>query len=269
MSRPVIDHDNLEAFSDGVAYDHDDQSDVGVAFYLALARETGGPILEIACGTGRVAIPIAREGFRLIGLDIVPGMLDVARQKSAGLDTTWVEGDARSFKLDEQFRLIFLTGNAFQALVTREEQEALLACAREHLHPDGLLAFETRNPQWRSAGDPNREAPPGFAFLETREGEIDQGTHTDVYGCSIHITNTLVYDHANQILHWDAHRRWIEGGRDHHAIVRTALRFTFPQELEMLLHHAGFELIRRYGDWDLSPLTETSRSIIVVCRKRS
>jgi ubiquinone/menaquinone biosynthesis C-methylase UbiE len=67
-------------------------SDTGIGFYAALAQETGDPVLEIACGTGRVSIPIARMGLAVMGVDIVPGMLDLARHKSAGLPTRWVEG---------------------------------------------------------------------------------------------------------------------------------------------------------------------------------
>ena len=123
----MIDHDNLEAFTDPVDYDRRDSSGTGVAFYASLARETGGPVLEVACGTGRVAIPIARQGFAVTGLDVVPGMLKRARSKAAGLPVRWIEGDARTFNLgDERFRLIFLTGNAFQAFLTNADQEALL-----------------------------------------------------------------------------------------------------------------------------------------------
>ena len=71
--QPLIDHDNLEEFADAHDYDLQDPSDTGVAFYTALAQETGGPVLELACGTGRVSIPIARLGFAVTGLDIVPG----------------------------------------------------------------------------------------------------------------------------------------------------------------------------------------------------
>ncbi len=163
----MIDHDNLEEFSDPINYDLEDPSDTGVAFYSALAQETGGPVLEIACGTGRVSIPIARKGFAVTGLDILPGMLEQARRKSAGLPTRWVEGDARAFDLGEQFRLIFLTGNAFQAFLTLKDQEALLERVRAHLHTDGLFAFETRNPRWRQRTDAGQEAlmEPAKVFL--------------------------------------------------------------------------------------------------------
>src|SRR5437868_7193843 len=117
----LIDHDNLEEFADPANYDIEDSSETGVAFYSALAQETGGPVLEIACGTGRVSIPIARLGLAVTGLDIVPGMVDLARSKSASLLARWVEADARTFDLGEQFRLIFMTGNAFQAFLTRAD----------------------------------------------------------------------------------------------------------------------------------------------------
>src|ERR687896_2095838 len=93
--RQLIDHDNLEEYADPVDYDWRYSSDTGVAFYSALAWEAGGPVLEIACGTGRVAIPIARQGFAVTGLDVVPGMLERARSKAAGLPIRWIEGDAR------------------------------------------------------------------------------------------------------------------------------------------------------------------------------
>ena len=272
----MIDHDNLEEFADPPTYDIEDSSDTGSAFYTALAQETGGPVLEIACGTGRVSIPIARRGFAVTGLDIVPGMLEQARRKSAGLPTRWVAGDARAFDLGEQFRLIFLTGNAFQAFLTRADQEALLAGVRAHLHADGLFAFETRNPRWAApaGADPEaRMAHPHdkglFTFLETREEEEEGPSYTDRRGRAVRVARTQVYDHVAQILHWTTYRRWREGDQEQTKITRIAVRFTFPQELAALLHYNGFALIRQYGDWNLAPLSALSPSIIVVCRKHA
>ena len=239
----MIDHNNLEEFADPHTYDIEDSSDTGVAFYTALAQETGGPVLEIACGTGRVSIPIARLGFAVTGLDIVPGMLALARSKSAGLPTRWVEGDGRAFDLGEQFRLIFLTGNAFQAFLTRADQEALLERVRAHLYDEGLFAFETRNPRWATqthAGqvEHGRARPPGeglFAFLETRDEEEHWQTYTDSRGREVRVSMTQAYDHVAQILHWTTYRRWREGDQEQTKITRIAVRYTFPQELEALL----------------------------------
>ncbi len=254
----MIGHNNLEEFADPHIYDIEASDDKGVAFYSALAQETGSPILEIACGTGRVSIPIARLGFEVTGLDIVPEMLALARSKSAGLPMRWIEGDARTFSLGEQFRLIFVTGNAFQAFLTRADQEALLARVRAHLHDKGLFAFETRNPRW--------------ADLETRDEEEEWQSYTNLHrisGRNVRVSKTQAYDHVAQILHWTTYRRWREGDRQQMKITRIALRYTFPQELAALLYYNGFTIMRQYGDWNLEPLTAASPSIIVVCRKRA
>lgn len=269
----MIDHDNLEEYADPVDYDWRYSSDTGVAFYSALAWEAGGPVLEIACGTGRVAIPIARQGFAVTGLDVVPAMLDRARFKAeaAGLSVRWVEDDARRFDLDsERFRLIFLTGNAFQAFLTNADQEALLGRVRAHLHDEGLFAFETRNPRWRTSEGRDEDPDGLFVYLETRAAEEALPPHTDAHGREVRESRSCTYDHVAQVLHWTSYQRWHEGGaQERTKTTRIALRFTFPQELAALLHHNGFTIARRYGDWDGEPLTAASPSIIVVCRKRT
>jgi SAM-dependent methyltransferase len=265
----MIDHDNLEEFADAETYDLIDSSDTGVAFYAALAHETGSPVLEIACGTGRASIPIAQQGFAVTGIDIAPGMIEQARRKSAGLPARWIVGDARSFDLGEQFRLIFLTGNAFQLLLTNDDQEALLNRVRAHLHDEGLFAFETRNPIWATHDAPARDYGGRLLTnLETRMDEKDWPGYIDNQGREVRISRSQVYDHVAQILHWTTYRRWREGEQGRTSITRIALRYTFPQELAALLHYNGFAILRQYGDWNLEPLTGASPSIICVCRKR-
>ena len=264
----------LEEYGDANNYDIG-EDDAGIAFYTALAQETGGPILELGCGTGRVAIPIARLGFEITGLDAVPGMLGQARRKASDLPIRWVAADARAFDLGRQFRLIYLTGNTFQAFLTRADQEALLRNAHTHLQDEGLLAFETRNPRWANMTGTNADwRPPSrrenygiHAMLETRHEEGDERTYTDIHGHEVRETLTQTYDHVAQVLTWTGYHRWYEDGQLKTRVGHTAVRFTFPQELEALLHYNGFEIVRQYGDWDLSPLSATSPSIIVVCRK--
>ncbi|MEM7532001.1 MAG: class I SAM-dependent methyltransferase [Chloroflexota bacterium] len=260
----MIDHDNLEEFSDPANYDMEDTSDTGVDFYAALAKEVGSPVLEIACGTGRVSIPIARMGFSVTGLDVVPGMIEQAQRKSVGLSTRWVVGDARAFDLGEQFKLIFLTGNAFQAFLTNADQDTLLQRVHAHLHDDGLFAFETRNPLVTSA------PPPAGLFLKFDDNTEERTwpSFTDTQGREVRISRTHVYDHVTQIIHVTAYKRWYEDGEEQTKVTRTALRYTFPQELAALLNHNGFTLERQYGNWDREPLHANSPSIIVVCRKR-
>jgi SAM-dependent methyltransferase len=264
----LLDHDNLEAFADAEAYDREDPSDTGVAFYRNLAQEAGGSVLEIGCGTGRVAIPLALAGFSVTGLDIVEGMLDVARRKSAGLPARWILGDARSFDLHEQFHLIYLTGNVFQFLLTNSDQAALLERAHAHLHADGLLAFETRNPRWQGLAERAEPAEGAFFYLQTVAQESSAGDYVDAQGRGVRVSHTQHYDPIAQVLHLQGYKRWDEGGQEQTQITRVALRYTFPQELAALLHCHGFTILRQYGDWNLEPLNEASPSIVVVCGKR-
>jgi SAM-dependent methyltransferase len=124
-----------------------------VDFYVALAREGESPVLELGCGTGRVAIPIARAGVEIVGLDSSSAMLAKARQRSAGLtNVRWVEGDMRDFDLPERFGLVIIPYRAFQHLITVDEQKSCLACIRRHLRDDGRLAFNVFNPDLVAMG---------------------------------------------------------------------------------------------------------------------
>jgi SAM-dependent methyltransferase len=250
----MIDHNNLGEFADPVNYDLEQNHERGIPFYSALAEETGGPLLELACGTGRVTIPLARRGFDITGVDVTPGMIAQARRKSAALPINWVVADARTLRIDRQFRLIFMTGNPFQAFLGRADQEALLESINRHLHPGGLFAFETRNPRW--------------ADLNTDDVEEHWQTYTDKDGNEVRVSGTRWYDHVRQVLHYTTYRRWRAGGQDHETATRIALRYVFPQELEALFHYNGFTIVRSYGDWDLTPLTADSPSMICVCRRR-
>jgi SAM-dependent methyltransferase len=264
----LLDHDNLEAFADGEAYDLEDPSDTGVAFYRALAGKAKGKVLELGCGTGRVAIPLAQAGFPVTGLDAVESMIAVARRKSAGLPARWVLGDARSFDLREQFHLIYMTGNVFQFFLTNADQAAVLAHAHAHLHADGLLAFETRNPRWRALAERSEPGEGAFFYLETVTQEHSVETCLDAQGRSVRISRTQRYDPVAQVLHLTGYKRRQEGAQEQTQITRVSLRYTFPQELSALLHCHGFSILRQYGDWNCEPLAETSPSIIVVCGKR-
>ena len=131
--------DNLEEFGDPPNYDIEDgeRSAPRIAFYCNFAKTVGGPVLEIACGSGLVTIPIASTGLDVTGSDLAHSMLERARQKAERQNLTicWVEADARSFDLGKQYQFILLTGIAFQAFLRREDQEALLASVKRHLAP--------------------------------------------------------------------------------------------------------------------------------------
>jgi 2-polyprenyl-3-methyl-5-hydroxy-6-metoxy-1,4-benzoquinol methylase len=252
-------HDNLEEFSDPPNYDIEEgeRSSSRIAFYCDLAKTIGGPVLEIACGSGLVTIPIAATGLDVTGVDLARPMLEHARKKAEGqkLNIRWVEADARSFDLGRQYQFILLTGNAFQAFLRREDQEALLASVKRHLAPNSVFAFETRNPSGHDLTDQTQE-------------EFDQ-SYISVEGHHVIVSFTQIYDPIAQVMYWTSYRRWNDGEHDHKKETHIACRFTHAQELEALLHYNGLQIVQQYGHWDKEALSaSTSPSIISICQAR-
>src|SRR5438876_10642564 len=126
----MIDHDNLEEFRDPQTYDLEDEGyNDDWQLTEQWAHLLGGPLLDLACGTGRMALRMAAQGYQVTGVDIVPEMIELARQKAAerALSVEWVVADARTFQLQKQFPFAFMVCNAWQFFQEREDQEALLA----------------------------------------------------------------------------------------------------------------------------------------------
>jgi 2-polyprenyl-3-methyl-5-hydroxy-6-metoxy-1,4-benzoquinol methylase len=251
-------YDNLEEFTDPPNYDIEEgqRSAARIAFYCDLARTIGGPALEIACGSGLVTIPVAAQGLDVTGADLCRPMLDHARKKAEaqGLNIRWAEADARSFDLGTRYQFIFLTGNAFQAFLRREDQEALLASVKRHLAPGGIFAFETRNP---SGHDLSNQSEEEFEY-----------SYLSVEGNRVSVSFTQLYDPIAQIISWTSYRRWNDGEREHARETHIACRFTYPQELDALLHYNGFQIVRQYGNWNQEPLSASSPSMVSICRAR-
>lgn len=116
-----------------------------IDFYRQLAAQFapgGEPILEVACGTGRVALRLAQDGRRVVGLDLSAAMLEIARHKSTGLpQVSWVQGDLRTFDLGERFPLVISPGHSFQNMLTSADQLACLENLKRHLLPGGRLVI--------------------------------------------------------------------------------------------------------------------------------
>lgn len=115
-----------------------------LAWFQRHAHETGGPILELACGTGTLLGPLARDGHEVVGLDLCDAMLDIARTELDGR-ITLVKGDMADFDLGRAFGLVILADNSFRELETRDAMLACLCCVRLHLRPGGrVLVVERR-----------------------------------------------------------------------------------------------------------------------------
>jgi SAM-dependent methyltransferase len=253
----MIDYDSFEEFRDPQTYDLIcDAFDEDYSFIEQWAEKLGGPLLDLACGTGRMAFHMALRGYQVTGVDIVPEMIAHARHKTALRDVSveWVVADARDFHLQKQFPCVFMLMNAFQFLLTREDHERMLACVREHMQPDGYFIFETRNPSPRN-------------LFEVRHPNGEHYTTPD--GGKLVITERQSYDPITQIQHYTSQLKFVHLNRPEvERMYRTALRYVFPQEMESLLHYNGFQIHACYGNWQQEPLTADSPAMIYVCQKR-
>lgn len=243
---------NLAEYSQPDLYDLENPDfEPDGSFYLALTQQYPGAVLDLGCGTGRITIPLARQGVAITGLDVMPAMLARAQSKAADLPITWIEADARTFQLSTQFQLILDTGATLQHLLERADHEAVLARVREHLAPDGCVVFHTFAPH-----------PTRLVDL----AEHDWFTYTNQAGQMIRVSGSVGYEHQRQVFHEDAIRRWQDpAGQEVARFAPLARRMFFPQEFELLLHYNGFLVTQRYGNWDGSPITNESQLMIVVC----
>ena len=222
-------------------------------FFLEFARQARGPVLELGCGTGRITIPLAQDGIDIIGLDIVPEMLAFAQKKPGAERVKWVQADARSFELDQEFSLIFEAGSVFQHMVERSDQEAMLAQVKKHLAPGGIFVVGAMIPH---AG-----------LMETVEKEEHWFTYL-FQGCEVSVSGMQQYDPIRQVKVETAYRRWKDrDGNEIEKVSPLSLRLFFPQELEALLHYNGFRIEAKYGNCEKNPLTAQSRMMFFVVRK--
>ncbi len=230
-------------------------------YYRALARATGGPGLDLACGTGFLTIPFAQLGLTMTGIDRAPEMLALARRKAGDLPIRWLQGDLLQLDLAARFRLITLTGNAFQEFLTLADQEGLLGAARRHLAPEDLFAFETRFPR-------PSELLTAAALTGQWSEETAWRAFTDDAGRAVTVSTAQRHDALRQTVEYVIYRRWQEDGHDEVRKESATLRFVYPREMEALLHYNGLAIRDAYGDWDRQPLTDTSPRMIYVCQPR-
>lgn len=237
-------------YQDGRLYDlqyRGFQDDIG--FYVRLAQSCSR-ILELACGTGRIAIPIAKAGKEVVGLDISGGMLREAKRKAQleGVRLKLVCGDMRMFHFKIDFDLVILAFNSICHLYTREDIERCFQCVRAHLTSNGLFAIDVFNPSFEILS----RTPTDFYPVGEYEDPDGQGTVT--------ISECTEYNRATQIsqLTWyiDSPGKWSE--------VRFGMRIYFPQEIDALLHYNGFKTISKLGDFDGRPFSGNSLRQVII-----
>jgi ubiquinone/menaquinone biosynthesis C-methylase UbiE len=233
--------------------------DADLLMIQQFAARCGSPVLELACGTGRVLLPLAREGFRVTGLDISPAMLEVARRKAVaeGLADliTFVEGDMREFALEGRFNLAFVAINSFMHLLTTDDQLAALACIRRHLNPGGLLLVDLFNPDLGTLLDSRGQVQMDKAMIDPETGHRLVRFHTrtaDLGQQTQHVT--YIVDEMDS------------DGCVRRTLFPFSMRYLFRYELELLLRQASFVVEAVYGSYDLDEYSGDSDRMIAVAR---
>lgn len=225
--------------------------------YLDFARRTGGPILELGCGTGRLLLPLARAGFETVGLDRSAAMLAraQARLEAAGLAdrVALVRGDMTDFDLGRSFGLALLALNSFMHLNDPDQQLQALTCARRHLRPGGLLILDLPGPSEPWLIQPGLvvsgayPTPEGGIILKLTDSHYERARQIEEI--------TLIYDETDT------------AGATRRTVLGLSLRYIFRYELELLLRLAGLRLEAIYGDYDLNPYTEDAARMIAVASR--
>jgi SAM-dependent methyltransferase len=215
--------------------------DPAVSFLAHLAG--GGAALELAVGTGRIALPLSQRGVRVHGIDLSPAMVAQLRAKPGAERIEVTIGDFATTRVDGAFRLAYLVYNTIENLTTQDEQVACFRNVSRHLEPGGCFVIEVEVP-------PLRRLPPGetvraFTVSPTRLGfdEFDTAVQSGV-----------------------SHHFWVTGGQLE--VFSMPYRYVWPSELDLMARIAGMRLRQRWADWDGAPFTGDSMKHISVWEKR-
>ena len=236
------------------------QFDEDVDLYRSFAELYTGPLLELACGSGRLLLPLAQDGYTLTGVDTSAKMLELARQRVQEEDlsehVTLVQQDMCALHLDQQFSLAFVALGSFAHLTSRQAQQQALAAIRAHLTKEGTFILDISNADAR--------------YMENLSGQVlHQGTWTNEDGNILTHMVSPASSHTRHLLElthfYDRH---VQGGPVQRMVVTTYLYLFERSETELLLEQAGFGIKEVYGDYTMGPATLESPRMIFIAEAR-
>jgi SAM-dependent methyltransferase len=221
-----------------------------IDFYRSLAGETGGPVLDVGCGTGRVAVALAADGHEVVGIDMSAPMLRLAEQRREALPDevagrlSFQQADMATLALGRDFPLIVTPSRVFQFMLTSDAQRQALAALGAHLRPNGRLVLDLFDPVL------DRVVP--GAEVRARGGELVHPTTGNRVTWEVTAWNP---DPARQLIveDWAAHEIDASGGVLRSDIERLTLRWSLRSEMRLLFELAHLEVVADYGDFRGGP----------------
>ena len=207
-------------------------------------------ILELCCGTGRLTIPIAQEGYNICGVDYTPSMLEQAQAKAikAGLEINFIEADIRTLDLQEQFDFIFIPFNSIHHLYRNEDLFRALECVKKHLKDGGLFLFDCFNPNIQY-------------IVENEKGQTVIAEYKTDDNRNVLIKQTMRNESATQIYRIEWH---YSINSKFHSTQNLDMRLFFPQELDSYLKQVGFNIIHKFGGFGEETFSNESEKQIYV-----
>jgi len=232
-----------------------------VQFYVEEVQKAGSPVLELGCGTGRILIPIAESGIKIVGLDRAPAMLSIAQQKISKLNLETqgriklLEGDMRNFALNQRFELVIIPYRAFLHLLTPDDQRQALCCIHEHLTNGGLLIFNIFDPKLETIA-----AHTGY--LGSAMKRSLEFSHPDT-GHRVVVWDSRQYDPGSQTV--EQYFIFEELDDEGKVISKTyspiSLRYIYRYEMQYLLELCGYKIEALYGDFQRGPFRHGNEQI--------
>lgn len=228
--------------------------------YSALAEQYGGPIFDVGCGTGRVLLHLAQEGYEVAGVDTSQPMLERLESRLAALPhlrqhITYHEADVLTYETDQRYQLTLLTYNALMHFHEQDQQLALLRRLRDLTADDGLLVIDLPN-----AGET-------FASQDSDAILLDHSFIDPETGHMVMLQSVSYLDRVTQLLRvqW-IYDEILDDGTVKRTIAPHVLRYYFYPEMRLLLMQAGFEVQAVYGDTDESPFEDGCERMIIYAR---
>ena len=236
---------------DGDLYDYVNTFTNDIPFYKKYCLQANGDVLEICSGTGRLTIPLAKEGINITGVDFTESMLKKAKIKAEkeNLNIDFIKGDMRNFNLNKKFPLVFIPFNSIQNIYSIEDVENTFRTVKKHLNDDGLFILDIFNPS--------------IDLMAKRSGkttEVTQFIRDD--GIKVRITETSNYESESQInrVEWTHHigeKKYID---------KLDMRCFYPLEMDALLKYNGFKIIAKFGDFEENEFNSKSMKQIFLCK---